>query len=143
LIAVADGKGQLFRKDSIHSALTEAVFGEEIVQFKDGAARITHAKNGFWHGPNGARNQHVSAVLLLPETGLWKLRDEKWQPVLAVNPWAERPLPDALLTMNRFEGDNGSWVYREGKRFADIVGLPDPWPPAQAGLDEAPPAQAG
>jgi hypothetical protein len=106
LIAVADGKGQLFSKASIHSALAEAVFGDEIVQFKGGAHEITRAKNGFWHGPKGPRNRHVSGVLLLPETGLWKLREEKWQPVLAVNPWAERPLPDALRTMSRFEADN-------------------------------------
>jgi hypothetical protein len=74
LIVVADAKDQLFSQISIHSALTEAVFGDEIVQLKDCKAHLTHAKNGFWHGPNGARNQHVSGVLLLPETGLWKLR---------------------------------------------------------------------
>jgi hypothetical protein len=133
LITVADGKGRLFNRDSIHSALNEAVFGDEIMQVKGGTARIAHAKNGFWHGPQGPRNQHVSGVLLLPETGLWKLREEKWQPVLAVNPWAERPLPDVLQRMNRFEADNGHWVFREGKQFSDIVGLPDPWPPAEAG----------
>lgn len=82
LIAVADGKDQLFSKDSIHLALTEALFGDEIVRFKGAEAHISHAKNGFWHGPKGPRNQHVSAVLLLPETGLLKLREEEWQPVL-------------------------------------------------------------
>jgi hypothetical protein len=60
LIAVADGKSQFFSKDSIHSALTEAVFGDEIVQFSGETAHITHAKNGFWHGSNGPRNRHVS-----------------------------------------------------------------------------------
>src|SRR5260370_32377431 len=40
--------------------------------------------------------------------------EERWQPVLALNPWAERPLPDALRTMNRFEADNGRWIFREG-----------------------------
>ncbi len=64
LIAVADGKSQFFSKDSIHTALTEAVFGDELVQFNGGTASITHAKNGFWHGPKGPRNQHVSGVLL-------------------------------------------------------------------------------
>jgi hypothetical protein len=131
LIAVADGKNQLFSTNSIHSALTEAVFGDEIVQFKGGAAHITHAKNGFWHGPNGPRNKHVSGILLLPETGLWKLREEKWQPVLAVNPWADHPLPDALGEMSRFEADDGRWVFREGKSFSNIIGLPDPWPPVE------------
>jgi hypothetical protein len=133
LIAVADGKDQLFSKDSVNSALTEAVFGDEIVQFKNGNAHATHAKNGFWHGPKGPRNRHVSGVLLLPESGLWKLREEKWQPVLAVNPWAERQLPDALRKLRRFEADNGRWVFHEGERFANVVGLPDPWPPAENG----------
>jgi len=107
------------------------VFGDEVVQFKGGIFYVTHAKNGFWHGPAGPRNRHVSAVLLMPETELWKLREEKWQPVLAVNPWAKQPLPDALRTMHRFEEDNGHWVFRDGKQFADIIGLPDPWPPAE------------
>ena len=56
-----------------------------------------------------------------------------WQPVLAVNPWAERPLPDALQTTRRFEADDGRWVFREGERFANIVGLSDPWPSAENG----------
>jgi hypothetical protein len=130
LIAIGDGKDQLFSKDSIHSALSDAVFGDEIVQVRGDEVYITRAKNGFWHGPEGPRNQHVSGVLLLPQTGLWRLREEKWQPVLAVNPWAERPLPDVLRTVSRFEADNGRWTFRDGKRFADIVGLPDPWPPS-------------
>jgi hypothetical protein len=129
LIAVADGKDQLFGKDSIRSALTEAVFGDEVVQFQGHTHRITHAKNGFWHGPQGPRNRHVSGVIFLPETRLWKLREERWEPLLAINPWAERPLPDALRKMNRFEADGDRWIFREGKRFAYIIGLPDPWPP--------------
>ena len=133
LIAVADGKNQLFNRTSIHSALTEAVFGDEIVQFNGKVHEITHAKNGFWHGPKGPRNQHVSGVLLLPETGLWKLREEKWQPVLAVNPWAERQLPDMLRTMSWFEAQYDRWMFRNGKPFADIIGLPNPWPPIEPG----------
>jgi hypothetical protein len=131
LIAVADGKDQIFGKNSVNRALTETVFGDELVD--GGTGYVTHAKNGFWHGPEGLQNQHVSSVLLLPETRLWKLREENWQPALAVNPWAERPLPVALRSMNRFEADNGRWVFREGKRFADLIGLPDPWPPSEPG----------
>jgi hypothetical protein len=124
LIAVADGKNRIFGKKSVNTALTQTVFGDSIEEDRAGTARITDAKNGFWHGPKGPQNQRVSGVLFLPETNLWKLRKEHWQPVLAVNPWAERTLPDALRTMNRFEADNGRWVFREGKQFADIVGLP-------------------
>ncbi|WP_247531355.1 hypothetical protein [Bradyrhizobium sp. 162] len=109
----------------------DAVFGDEIVQFNGGSAHITRAKNGFWHGPNGPRNTHVSAVLLLPETGLSKLREEKWQPVLAVHPWADHPLPDELREINRFEADDDKWMFRDGKRFADIVSLPDPCSPKE------------
>jgi hypothetical protein len=137
LIAVADGKDQLFGKKSVDSALTDAVFGDEIVQFKGNAFHVARAKNGFWHGPNGPRNQHVSGLLLLPETGLWKLREERWQPVLAVNPWAERPLPDALRTIGRFEADEARWTFQEGKWFADIIGLPYPWPAVEAGEDSS------
>jgi hypothetical protein len=131
LIAVADGKDQIFGKNSVNRALTQTVFGDEIAH--GGTGYVTHAKNGFWHGSEGPRNQHVSGVLLLPQTGLWKLREENWQPALAVNPWPERPLPDALRLMKRFEADNGRWVVREGKQFADIVGLPNPWPPSEPG----------
>jgi hypothetical protein len=133
VIVVADGKDQLFSKNTIKSALTEAVFGDEIVQFKNGgSAHQTFAGNGFWHGTAGARNRHVSAVLLLPDTELWKLRNENRQPTLAINPWAQRPLSDALRTLPRFESDNDLWVFREGNRFADILELPDSWPPEEA-----------
>jgi len=131
LIVVADGKGQLFSKDSIKSALTEAVFGDEIVEFKNGAAHLTFARNGFWHG-QGARNRHVSGVMLLPDTELWKLRNEKRQPTLAVNPWAKHRVPDALRVLRRFESDNDLWVFREGQLFADILKIPNPWPPEEA-----------
>jgi hypothetical protein len=124
LIAVADGKEQYFSEESVKSALTEAVLGDEIVQFQDGMARLTHAKNGFWHGPKGPRNRHVSGVLLLPDLGLWKLRERKRQPMLAVNPWAERPLPEALRMIGRLEAEDSRWVFREGKLFADVIGLP-------------------
>jgi len=133
LIAVADGKNHFFGKDSVNRALTEAVFGDEAVKFRGGTAYLTHAQNGFWHGPDGPRNQHVSGILLLPDTELWKLRDERGQPLLAINPWAEKPLPDGLRTMRRFQADNGHWVLKDGTAFADLVALPDPWPPKEPG----------
>jgi len=134
VIVVADGKDQLFSKDSIKSALTEAVLGDEIIQFKSGGvAHQTFARNGFWHGAAGARNRHVSAVVLLPDTELWKLRNENRQPTLAINPWARHRLPDKLRALPRFEPDNDLWVFRQGERFADILKLPKPWPPQEAG----------
>jgi hypothetical protein len=67
--------------------------------------------------------------LLLLGTSLWRLREEKWQPILAINPWAERPLPDALKVLRRFEDENGRWVLHDGEMFANVLGLPNPWPP--------------
>jgi Putative cyclase len=46
---------------------------------------------------------------------------KKRQPILAIRPWAERPLPDALRAMDWFESDDGHWVFQEGKPFADTV----------------------
>src|SRR5262249_12661513 len=132
LIAVADGKDQIFGKNSVNTALMQTVFGE-IVEDQGGNAYVAEPKDGFWYGREGPRNQHVSGVLLLPQKRLWKLRNENWQPALGLNPWAERPLPDALCSMERFEADNGRWLVRAGKRFADIIGLPDPWPPSETG----------
>ena len=60
----------------MNRALTETAFGNELVD--GGTGYVTHAKNGFWHGPEGLQNKHVSGVLLLPQTRLWKLREENW-----------------------------------------------------------------
>jgi hypothetical protein len=137
LIVAADGKDQLFSKDSVKSALTEAVLGDEIIQFRNGAAHRTFARNGLWHGNAGARNRQVSAVMLLPDTGLWKLRNENRQPTLAINPWARYPLPDGLRKLGRFESDNDLWVYRDGERLADVLKLPNPWPPEDRASEAA------
>jgi hypothetical protein len=48
---------------------------------------------------------------------------------LAFNPWAARPLPGFLKVLGRFEADDEEWKFSEGKNFADILGLPTPWPP--------------
>jgi hypothetical protein len=64
-------------------------------------------------------------VLFLPGTGLWRLRERRWQPTLAINPWGISPLPAALKALVRFEADDDRWVFRDGKKFADILGLPD------------------
>src|SRR5262249_10602178 len=135
IIVVADGKDQFFGKDPVKSVLTEAVFGDEIVQYRNGEAHLTFARNGFWHGSAGARNRNVSGVILLADTGLWKLGDPKRQPTLAVNPWARHRVPESLRSLRRFESDNDLWVLREGQKLADIVKLPNPWPPEEASTE--------
>jgi len=129
LIVIADGKEQLFGADTIKTALTEAVFGDEMAVIVDGRPRLDYAKNGFWNGPNGPQNRHVSGVLLLPKTNVWDLREEKWQPLLAVNPWATLPLPTELKTTARLEANGGRWTRQAGIDFADTLGVPSQWPP--------------
>lgn len=76
-------------------------------------------------------NKHVTGVLLLPRTSIWDLRDERHEPIVAVNPWATRPLPVELKSITRYEADGASWVLHEGERFANVLNLPDPWPPEE------------
>jgi hypothetical protein len=64
---------------------------------------------------------------LLPTTDLWKILEENWQPALAVNRWAEQPLPPALNTLKRFEAEGDRSASCEGQLFADFLGIPTTW----------------
>jgi hypothetical protein len=130
LIVVADAKGQLFGADDTKDTLTEAVLGDEMVQWREGEpAKLVHAYNGLWRKRTAPRNTQVSAVLLFPDIGVWGLRSEKLQPIMAINPWAELMLPDTLKVVSRFESQDEKWNFINGQNFADILGLPTPWPP--------------
>ena len=129
IIVVADAKEQLFGEEQIRNAITEAVFLDERMVVTDGESRREYAGNGFWHGNDGPKNQHVSAVLMIPKIGIWDLRENKWQPILAINPWAQNVVPEEFKALSRLEADDGKWVPREGENFADVLNLPTPWPP--------------
>jgi hypothetical protein len=132
LIVVADGKDQLSGPERIQKAITEAVFGDEIIQSNGGRIRQTYAANGFWRGSNGPQNQNVSGLLLLPDTGLWHLRNERRQPLLASNPWASHDLPADLLRLSHLACVDDRWTFVQGEPLADILGLLSPWPPEEA-----------
>lgn len=130
LIVVCDAKEQLFNQRAAQNAITEAVFGDEYTQFVGTIMRRKFARNGLWHGRGGATiNKHVSGVVLLPQPSIWKLRDEKWEPILAINPWADSVLPAELREITRYEAQGERWVLHDGARFADVLDMPDPWPP--------------
>jgi hypothetical protein len=132
LIVVADAKGQLFGADSTKSALTEALLGDEVVRWREGEpAKLGRARNGFWRGRTAPRNTHVSGVMLFPDVGLWGLRSEKLQPILAINPWAKVPLPEILKIPSFFQAEDEKWKFNAGKNIGDILGLPTPWPPEE------------
>jgi hypothetical protein len=129
LIVVADGKDQLSGTDEIRDAITEAVFGDEVVEVGQGQIRERYVQNGFWRSGKGPQNQHVSGVLLLPDIGLWRLRNERFQPLLAINPCANLALPQNLLRLPHLAVKDDRWVFKAGENIADILELPSPWPP--------------
>jgi hypothetical protein len=132
MIVVADAKNQLFHKEATKNAITEAVFGDEQVVLVPGEKpKRGFAKNGFWLGSRGYQNQHVSGVLVIPDATIWKLREERWQPILATHPFPNHSLPDAIRSLIRMEAVDGKWALRDGKSVADVLGLPVPWPPSE------------
>jgi hypothetical protein len=69
-------------------------------------------------------------VLLLPKPHLWDLREERWRPTIVRNERADRPLPATLMPVPGFAlGPDGTVAAIAGTPLADLVGLPDAWPP--------------
>jgi aspartyl-tRNA(Asn)/glutamyl-tRNA(Gln) amidotransferase subunit B len=132
MIVVADTKGEIFRENAVRDAVVEAIYGDPMVSVAAGREpREVQANNGFWFAAGGCRNQHVGAILLLPDAGIWKLREARWQPLLAVNLCANLQTPDNINRLEHLEAEQTEWVRREGKSVADILGLPTPWPPTE------------
>jgi hypothetical protein len=128
LIVVADAKGQIFGPDDVKDTVTTALLGDEVIHVREGEEpELARKYNGFWRGPKSPRNTLVSGVMVFPDTGVWGLRSDQLQPILAFNPFAQRPLPDVFKVLGRFESQQ--WKFTEGANFADILGLPTSWPP--------------
>lgn len=137
LIVVADCKDSIPTGDAVDDALVDALFGTPAVVFRcfaDGRTEEeeTRKNDGFFGRHGEPRNRNVSGVLLLPEPNLWKLRDKRWQPLIADNPFATNPLPKGLLPLPGYTyvEEEDKFGRAEGTILADILGLPQPWPPA-------------
>jgi hypothetical protein len=132
VIVAADAREQLWGADRIRDAVIEAVMGDEVAVIPQGGRpRPGRAGNGFWHSRTAPRNCNVSAILLLPNPEIWKLREPNHQPLLAINPWTEREVPASLRSLTRIEAVDDRWTLREGELLADLIGLPNPWPPEE------------
>jgi GatB domain/GatB/GatE catalytic domain len=131
MIVVADTKNQMFHKNAVTDAMVEAVYGDETGTATTGGEVLrTHANNGFWFSADGCRNQHVSAILLMPDAGIWRLREERWQPLFAANLKANYSIPEGIKVFTRLEAEETKYIRREGKSVADVLAIPTPWPPA-------------
>ena len=133
LIVVADCKDEL-RGGHIGDAALEAMFGTIVTNvWKDKNGKTVmkdgRAADGYWGTADARRHRDVSGILILPKPHLWDLRDERWQPILLRNPWAERPFPDDLLPLPGFECKPDHVAPKDGAKLADLLGLPPVWPP--------------
>jgi hypothetical protein len=88
-------------------------------------------QDAFWIRNCAPRHQRVSAVLMLPDPHPRRLRRADRQPILAVNPWASHTIPTDFLSLPRFMIQNDRWVYQPGRWLADVLALPEGWPPAR------------
>ncbi len=135
LIVVADLKEELAGGQSNNDALRDSVFGtvvgDPIVE-ENGELRAIGSRlpDGFWGAIDCPRNRNVSGVVLLPRPNLWGLREERWQPIRARNPFATHAAPDTLLPLPGYTADaKGKIDFSAGTALADLVELPAVWPP--------------
>jgi hypothetical protein len=113
--------------------VTAALFGDEVfgIPFDEagtGGQPCGHRKqNGFWIGPHGVQNRRVSAILavseLFPMVG-------RARPTIYHNPWADHPLPTALLPIEQVAFDRTSCTMQRkpGIPVGQIMGLEETWP---------------
>jgi hypothetical protein len=128
IVVVGDCKREMGAKND--RSLFEALFGDPVYQWKEnGEAFPGRARNGFWGYPSGLKNINVTAVLLIGNPDLWTIGSKDYEPLLAVNPWAEFALPPGFLPLNRFELKDEHWSFAKGVPLHTVLQLPNTWPP--------------
>jgi len=114
--------------------IMNGLYGEEMIVVNvrsDGSAETQAARrkhNGAWFGPNGPRNQQVSAVLIAMQIHPWTM--SRVTPELFHNPWAEYALPSSAFPMPQCVPDieAGHVRHEPGQQAAEILAIPSPWP---------------
>lgn len=134
VIVVADRTERLtLAIGGVEGAVTEVALGDEVIPERLTAAGQVDTRlerrGGFWFRGGKAVHQGVSAILVFPDASLWRLREPRWRPLLAHNPWALKPVDEHLLPLTRLAVRDDRWQLVEGREVADILEMPDPWPP--------------
>lgn len=114
--------------------VTEVLFGTErnrVIQHPYGQREEQAYRDADgWYGQEGnPRNTNVSAVLVFPDVDVWHLQDDRRQPLFVRHPWASRPLPQEFLPFKELLLTVVDGQAVPGRSMADILELPDPWPP--------------
>jgi hypothetical protein len=114
--------------DSLLCDIDDVLLGQEIALYNKqtgGELTLTRSpflcdrpfsENGFWLARKGARNKHVSAVLLVNELMPWSIVQHPPIPELWHNPWAEKPLDLNIWQGPQmvFDEDSSQWLRHEG-----------------------------
>ena len=116
-----------------HISIVDALYGDEAVQFGHDAngevvTRDIRHPNGFWRGPDGARNRRVSAILIGRNITPWTVTERA--PVLWHHPFANRPLDTELVyPSQRLDLQQSLIVEAEGTRsMHQFFDLEPEWP---------------
>lgn len=107
-----------------------ALFGRETVVFgPDGSRPGGRLHDGAWDGPQGPRHRSISAVWVLHSLNAWSADNpHSW---FVHNPWASVPLSRDALPITQYipNRETGNLEEKVGASLAEILKLPDPWPP--------------
>lgn len=114
--------------------IMNALFGEEQITVYESPDGELHHKqgprkhNGIWFGPQGPRNQTISAALITSQLLPWTLRSQRID--FVHNPWARCPLEISALPIPQrtVSLTGGALNHVAGTTPAEILGIPMPWP---------------
>lgn len=108
-----------------------ALFGQEhaLVNGRTGQARMGRCRNGFWVSGAGPSNRRVSGVLVVRQLVPFSIATA--EPVLWHNPWATYPVDPGTWRGKQMIPDHaaGCICERAGACAAELLGLPNGWPP--------------
>ena len=102
------------------------------VLFKRSLRCTSHSYTHIWAGQTTQSIKASAVWFCSRDPHLWDLRNERWQPKLIKNPWANHPIPDELLPLPGYKlNDENEFESTIGTTFADILGLPEVWSPKE------------
>lgn len=116
-----------------HDDVTQALFGQEAMEYSISAAglvtetpRPIRQPNGAWWGPDGPRNTRVSACLVTSRCFPWSV--PRAGVALYHNPWGARRYDSVLCRLPQHVLEGGKLVRLEGSTLAELFDLPLEWP---------------
>lgn len=115
----------------------DAAFGSPCVvvnvEDPDIEPRASRNPDGVWIGRNGPAKKQLSAILSFDRLTPWSVAQRRAR--LIINPWAEHPLPQINLPVDRIEsqsqGKNFVLQKVEGDPLSSLFNLYEGWPEAR------------